>query len=742
MPAVFDVLTELARNLSWTWRPETVRLFESIDPGLWRRCEHNPILMLQRVKKPRLAALAVDRAFLAAVRQASCGLRSYLRPRSWFDHRYGRNVHGRIAYFSMEFGLHESLAIFAGGLGVLAGDHCKSASDLGVPLVGVGMFWRQGYTRQVIDARGGQTDRYDRLDPAGMPLAPVVDRAGRPLCVRVPIDSDMVAARAWRLDVGRVPIYLLDADVPQNPPRHRRLTDRLYSGDRDTRIRQEILLGIGGWKLLRALGLPAEVCHLNEGHAAFVSLERIAEVVQGGGVFREAARSIAATTVFTTHTPVEAGNETFEPKLVEKYLHRYCEQLGIDFAELMALGRVDPADASEPFGMTPLALRLSKRRNGVSKLHGRVSQKMWRRLWPRRSVERVPIGSITNGIHLRTWLHPKMAELFDEYLPAGWEDRQDERAVWAASKRIPDERLWGLHQDLKRELIAFVRARLGGQEGAGESFAFAGKDSRGRGCETLDCLGLRRGRQGRAGFSHQQGQGFSHQRVMGLNPDALTIGFARRFAEYKRATLLFSDLRRAARLLNDAARPVQVIFAGKAHPADMGGKALVAKIVEFARSPRFTGRVVFLEDYDMEVARHMVAGVDVWLNNPRRPQEASGTSGMKPTLHGGLNLSILDGWWPEACMDGVNGWAIGAGQDHDGRPASDKRDARLLYERLERDVVPLYYHRDRGGLPRAWIRCMKASLATIPAVFNSHRMVKEYLRRYYLPAMRHASANP
>lgn len=694
-------LYELAYNLWWSWDAAARSLFESIDPRLWAATGHNPVALLRWLPKARQRQLAADGLFLTQLRRTHRRMRAYLRSRSWFRQQHGRKARGCVAYFSMEYGLHESLPVFAGGLGVLAGDHFKSASDLGLPLVGVGIFWRQGYTRQLIEADGRQTDDFDHLAPDNLPLSEVTGPAGSPLRIKIPVAADTLVARAWGLHVGRTLIYLLDTNLPENAPKHRRLTDRLYSGDRDMRIRQEIVLGIGGWRLLRALALPVVACHLNEGHAAFCSLERVADIIRDTGCdFADAARRVAATTIFTAHTPIPAGNETFDPRLVARYLDQDCRRLRITHDELLALGRVDPKDTHEGFGMTPLALRLANRANGVSELHGQVSRKMWRGLWPRRRPDRVPISSITNGIHLRTWLHPKMADLLDEFLPAGWEEHQDRSAVWAAVRKIPDARLWKLHLELKAELLDFVRDKLGAQ------FQRYGASDR-----KMAATGAN------------------------LDYDVLTIGFARRFAAYKRATLIFRDLRRLGRVVNHSRRPVQIIFAGKAHPADEDGKALVAEVVKQARSSHFKGRIVFLEDYDMDIARHLVAGVDVWLNNPCKPQEASGTSGMKPALHGGLNLSILDGWWPEACDDGVNGWAIGRGKDHDGSPAVDQRDARALYRRLERDVIPLYYDRGPGNRPTGWIRCMKNALATIPPAFNSHRMVKDYLRRCYLPIL-------
>jgi glycogen phosphorylase len=696
-------LLELARNLRWAWDSECQALFETVDPAAWHRTEHNPVRLLHGLSPTRQDVLIADHRFMAAMRRCGWALRQYLGDKTWWQRKYGTRLQGQIAYFSMEYGLCESLPIYAGGLGVLAGDHLKSASDLGLPLVGVGVFWKQGYTRQWLDKGGRQVDRFCTLRPEDTPLHEITEAAGQPLRLALQVGTARVVVRGWQLDVGRIPLVLLDTDLPENSPKTRRMTQRLYSGDRDTRIRQEILLGIGGWRFLRAMGLPVAVCHLNEGHAAFVALERVAEQMETAGAsFLKAQRGVAATNVFTTHTPVPAGNETFAVDLLRRYVGHYAARMKLAPAAFLDLGRVEAGNDGEAFGMTPLACRMSDRRNGVSALHGAVARQMWHDLWPAQKLAAVPIGSVTNGIHLRTWLHPRMATLLDRYLPSAWEVRQDEPRIWRAAEGIPDAELWELHQELKVELIEFVRDKLRQR--------------------------LRRNRATARELARVDDV---------LSPDALTIGFARRFAGYKRAALAFTEMTRFARILNDAKRPVQIIFAGKAHPADGDGKALVHKVAKLADSPRFRRRVVFLEDYEMDIARHLVAGVDVWLNNPRKPQEASGTSGMKPTLHGGLNLSILDGWWPEG-FDGKNGWAIGKGQDHDGSRAHDKRDAAELYHILERQVVPLYYARSKGGLPTQWLARMKHSLATIPPVFNSHRQVKEYLSKYYLPALRKA----
>lgn len=696
-------LAELANNLWWSWNPEATALFASIDEALWQRTEHNPVSMLCGLPITRLRKLSEDRDFLVRLQRVHREFRAYLRRPTWFDRKYGRSFQGHVAYLCMEFGLHESLPIYAGGLGVLAGDHLKSASDLGLPLVAIGVLWRNGYVRQHIGRSGGQEDWFVDLSHTDLPVREVTDRAEKPLRLKVPTPGGTIAARAWRMDVGRVPLFLLDTDVPENTRRHRRLSYRLYCNGREDRLCQEILLGIGGYRLLQRLRIPVAVYHLNEGHAVFASVDRLTSFVTKAGLpLREALKRVASTSVFTTHTPVPAGNEMFDPALVDQYFGLCRRKLRLSRDEFLGLGRVNPDDASESFGLTPVALRLSNYRNGVSALHGAVARKMWQDVWPERAPDRTPIGSITNGIHLRTWLHPRMAELLDEYLPEGWEERQDQARVWAAAENIPDGELWYLHQQLKIELIHFVRDRLRRQ--------FRRLRAPANRIQAVDSI---------------------------LDPNALTIGFARRFTPYKRAALIFSDPRRLDRIVNDPARPVQILFAGKAHPGDSSGGELIAQIESFARSPRFRRRVVLIEDYTFDVARYLVAGVDVWLNTPRRPQEASGTSGMKPTLHGGQNLSILDGWWPEG-YDGRNGWAIGPAKDHNGSAAHDRRDATALYRTLEREVIPLFYDRSKTSLPRKWIARMRHSLATVPARFNADRMVKDYFRSYYVPAMRAA----
>lgn len=694
--ATVGLLENIASNLWWSWNPDAVALFEYADAKTFVASGRNPIVTVRELSTARRKELSADPEYAAEVARVHGEFQAYLAGKTWFDRKYGQRGTGKIAYFCMEYGLHESLPLYAGGLGVLAGDHLKSASDLGIPLVAIGIYWRRGYTRQWIDEQGRQQDRYPVLPLEDMPVREVTTQRGKPLRIKVPMGDGSIIAGAYRMDVGRIPLYLLTVDVTENRPGPRRLVDMLYSGNRDMRVRQEILLGIGGWRLLKALGIPVTACHLNEGHAAFLSLERIAERVQAGEKFRKAAAEITNTSVFTTHTPVPAGNEEFEPKLVDEYLSQYADAMGIDHEAFHDLARVKPGNKKEKFGMTPLALHTSRYCNGVAALHGAVARDMWQPLYPGTKAKDVPIGHVTNGIHLRTWLHPQMGALLDDFLGEGWESEQDNAKRWAKVAKIPDEALWELHLQLKESFIEECRRYLPKME-----------------------LGKRK----------------LTLPESGLDPNILTIGFARRFASYKRAALIFTDARRLASILGNRKRPVQIVFAGKAHPADGDGKAIIQQVIKQTLSPRFRGKVVFLEDYEMGLARHMVAGVDMWLNNPQRPKEASGTSGMKPALHGGLNLSILDGWWPEAC-NGKNGWAIGKGANHDGTKTADRRDAEDLYRVLERQVVPMYYDRGADGLPHRWIACMKNALATIPPVFNSHRQVKEYLTKYYLPAMK------
>jgi len=609
-----------------------------------------------------------------------------------------------VAYFSAEFGLTECLSIFAGGLGILAGDHLKSASDLGLNLTGVGLLYQQGYFHQFLNEAGWQKERYEDNDFHNLPLTLVRKPDGSAMKVAVQFPGRDVAAQIWRVDVGRVVLYLLDTNLPDNErPEDRDLTDQLYGGDPEMRLRQEILLGIGGYRALEQLGVNPGVFHMNEGHSAFLSLEHARRFMNSLGLsFREARELASSSLVFTGHTPVMAGHDFFPPELMDRYFTGYLPALGIGRREFLALGRQNPADDTDPFCMTVLALRMAAFRNGVSKLHGQVSRKMWQGLWPDVPRDEIPIGHVTNGVHFRTWISYEMNQLYDRYLGPEWREEPADADLWKAARSIPAEELWRTHERRRERLVHFARRRLAGQ-------------LRGRGVSPAELA----------------------EAAETLDPDALTIGFARRFAAYKRATLLLRDPERLDRLVNQPGRPVQIIFAGKAHPRDESGKELIRTVVALARSSRFRRRIVFLEEYDMAVARYLVQGVDVWLNTPRRPLEASGTSGMKAAANGVLNLSTLDGWWDEAwreCGAAEGGWAIGRGEEYASPEEQDALEAEALYELLERDVVPAFYDRGPDRLPRRWIERMKTSLACLCARYNTHRMVREYMEVFYLPA--------
>jgi starch phosphorylase len=617
---------------------------------------------------------------------------------TWFGRTFpGKDAH-LIAYFSAEFGLHESLPIYSGGLGILSGDHCKTASDLGLPFVGVGFLYPQGYFQQHIDANGRQQAIYEKLDFSVVPAVPALGPDEQQVLISVELPGRTVYAKVWRVQVGRIPIYLMDTDVEQNAPGDRELSARLYGGDQQIRISQEIVLGIGGVRALRALGLRPTVWHLNEGHAAFLQLERIRELVQVERLtFPAALWAVKADAVFTTHTPVPAGNDSFPFELMDRFFGGYWGQLGLDRESFLDLGRSDHPWGPQ-FSMTVLALRTNGKANGVSRLHGEVSRRMWQGVWPDVPEPEIPIGHVTNGVHTATWLHPGLARLLDAYLEPEWRERIDDPQAWRALTQIPDAALWQQHNEAKQELLGLVRERRVRQlvrQGASPAEISA-----------AECV---------------------------FDPQTLTIGFARRFATYKRATLIFRDQERLKRILNDPMRPMQILFAGKAHPADEPGKAFIQTITEISRQPGFVGRVLFVEDYDANIARHLVAGVDVWLNNPRRPLEASGTSGQKAGLNGILNFSALDGWWCEG-FDGQNGWTIGAEREYSSEPAQDEADALSLYATLENCILPLYYTRDAAGIPQGWLATLRNSIASIAPRFSTHRMLKEYVGGYYVPA--------
>ncbi|MBX3439884.1 MAG: alpha-glucan family phosphorylase [Planctomycetaceae bacterium] len=697
---IHEKLCELSQNLWWSWQPEVTSIFREIDPKRWSELSHNPLLLLREYDPDKLEVRAREEVLHSRINWAYRRWQEYMHSHStWGDVHAGVLGHRPAAYFSAEFGLHESLRIYSGGLGVLAGDHLKSASDLGIPLVGVGLFYHEGYFSQVIDETGWQREEYTDVDPGTLPLKRVLGADGEPVIISVETRHGSIFARVWKLAVGRVPLYLLDTNIKRNSEEDRKLTARLYGGDQRTRIRQEIMLGIGGVRALAAVGINPRVLHMNEGHSAFAPLEIIRMRMKHDGLsFDDALRETAASGVFTTHTPVPAGHDRFDGGLIDEHVGPLAEELGIYHDGIMGLGRVDPQNPNESFCMTVLAFKTSRRANAVSNLHGVVSRRMWRSLWPWRSEEEIPIGHITNGVHVPTWLAAQMRVLYDRVLPQKWYLRTGEADVWKGIDKLTPGELWETHQSLKNRLLVYSRRRLTQQA-----------ERYGRSAKEIDRL-----------------QTF-------LDPQALTIGFARRFAPYKRADLVMRELDILEKLISDVTRPVQLIFAGKAHPADDHGKAILQRIVKMSHEPRFHGKIVFLEDYDINLARHLVQGVDVWLNNPRRPLEASGTSGQKVVLNGGLNLSILDGWWAEA-FDGQNGFAIGTGQTHANQDVQDARDGDDLIKVLENEVIPLYYDRDHDDLPQEWIRRMKRSVRTLGWRFNADRQVMDYVRETYIPA--------
>jgi starch phosphorylase len=690
----------LARNLWWSWHPEVENMFRELDPIRWRQLDHNPIALLAEFTPERLEARAGELVLYSRINQAYRRMKEYLLSEStWCNVHAGVLGSKPVVYFSAEFGIHESVPIYSGGLGVLAGDHIKSASGLGIPLVAVGLFYDQGYFRQRLDVDGYQHEEYLPNHVESLPIEPAIGQDGRQIIVSIDTRNKPIHAKVWKMAVGRVSLYLLDSDVEGNSTEDRELTSRLYGGDTRTRIRQELILGVGGVRAIRALGIVPGVYHLNEGHSAFATLEAVrGRMDRDGFPFDDACRRVARQTVFTTHTPVPAGHDRFDSALMEEHLGPMRDALGLSHDQLMALGRVEIHNHEEPFCMTVLGLKMSRRANAVSALHGHVSRRMWAGLWPYRIEEEVPIGHITNGVHVPSWLSWQMLQLYDRIFPAGWIRRMGEPDVWQKIHECDPGELWETHYALKNLLLQFVRRRLARQ-------------CRRRG-ESDEAVELAR---------------------TVLDPNTLTIGFARRFATYKRADLLLADLDRLHDLISDRDRPIQIIFAGKAHPADEPGKALIRKIANLRNEPRFAGRVVFVEDYDINVCRHLIQGVDVWLNNPRRPLEASGTSGQKVVLNGGLNCSILDGWWAEA-FDGRNGFAIGRGETHANPEITDRRDGEALYRVLADEVIPLFYERDGDGLPRKWIRMMMNSIASLAWRFSAHRMVMDYARACYVPA--------
>ncbi|MAT43505.1 MAG: alpha-glucan phosphorylase [Anaerolineaceae bacterium] len=703
LPRRIQRLGELSYNLWWVWNHDAQALYRMIDKPLWDMVSHNPIAFLQQVQRPLLNKVVNETAFLDKYDAVMDKFDHYMQSQeTWFETNYDDYRKDTIAYFSFEFGLHESLPVYAGGLGILSGDHLKAASDLGMPLVGVGFVYKQGYFKQKITEDGWQETSNFYLNFNEIPLIPLMDQDGKPIMVNVDLPGRKVYARVWQVNVGRVNLYLMDSDLEENSPNDRQLTSRLYSNDLDVRISQEILLGVGGVRVLRKLDINPTVWHMNEGHSAFLALERVRELVESGVEFEAATQLVKRNNVFTTHTPVPAGNDQFPIWLIDKYFAHMWPQLNLTRDEFVELGR-QTQTWGESFVMPVLALKLSEQRNAVSELHGIVSRKMWNWLWPQYADDEVPIGHITNGIHTGTWVARQMDSLFQRYLDPNWQDYADDTEMWSRVDLIPDHEIWAVRRHLKRKLTVFCNER--------------------------------------ARKMWQQG-GFHPVQVVAsgvlMEPYSLTIGFARRFATYKRANLILRDYERLINMINNARMPVQIIFSGKAHPADEPGKLIIQQIYRAVKDAKTGGRLIFLEDYDMNVARLLVQGVDVWLNTPRRPNEASGTSGMKAALNGVLNFSVLDGWWREG-YNGKNGWSIGDDTEYHDPNQQDEADVRELYDTLENDIIPMYYQsRTPDGIPGEWVKRLKDTIRTNGPQFSTRRMVKEYMDEMYINAMKNA----
>jgi len=697
LPAPLKPLEEIARNLWLSWNFDAVMLFIRLDYDAWLHSQQNPAKMLGMISQERLVKMASDDSYLAALRVVHERFQKYKKGHSW----YKGSHKDMIAYFSMEYGMDVSLPIYSGGLGILSGDHMKTASDLGLPLVGVGLLYRQGYFKQYLNADGFQQESYPENDWYNMPVTKKLNKDGQALTISVDLAGSLVLAQIWEVKVGKSSLYLLDTNIEENSPELRDICASLYGGNTETRIRQEILLGIGGIRALRALGINPAVSHMNEGHSAFLGLERIRELMQEKGFsFNEARQALWPTNIFTTHTPVPAGNERFETPLMERYFRSWAQELGLGWKDFLGMGRENPHDEHEHFCMTILALHLSAYSNGVAKLHGKVSRSMWKGLWPGLPEDEVPIAHVTNGVHPRTWVSNNMVELLDRYFGPHFEEQPTDFSVWNRMDHISDEELWRTHERRRERLVSFARDRIRRQlkrNGATESRIQQAEDV--------------------------------------LSPYIFTIAFARRFATYKRGNLLLRDPERLLTLLRDNDKPIQLIFAGKAHPHDLPGKDLIREIIHFAEKHDVVSRIVFLEDYDMTMARYLTSGADLWLNTPRRPLEASGTSGMKAAMNGVLNCSILDGWWDESYNPNV-GWAIGSGEEYEDTELQDNIESKALYDLLEREIVPLFYQRGRDGLPREWIKRMKTCMKEIGPSMSSHRMLLDYSNNYYLPALK------
>jgi starch phosphorylase len=703
VPDRIEGLADLAYNLWWSWHPDARNLFKGLDRAFWKTTGHNPVRLLKEISYHQLVACAEDTNYLDSYDAAIAGYRdSMATDKTWFSTAYPQHRDKVIAYFSLEFAVHNSLPTYAGGLGVLAGDYCKEASDLGIPIVGVGLMYPQGYFHQHVSQNGWQDEVYDQLNYDNAAVTRVCSPDGKMLTVQVPLDSTYIQVAAWLLSLGRVKLYMLDTNLEGNPAAYRGLSARLYGGDREMRFLQELVIGLGGVRMLNALGLKPAVWHANEGHCSFMMIERIRELVAAGTPLQDAVKAIQATSVFTTHTPLPAGNDSFPLDLIDKYFHDYWGKLGITREEFIKFGTTEDDGAS--FNMTVLGLKLADYRNGVSKLHGGVCRKMWHKLWPDVAEEAVPITSVTNGVHLPTWAAPQFQVLFQRFLGEDWKERQDRPEMWDSIHSIPDELLWARHRWLKVKLISAILDRARQRWSQDEVAAV----------QPLAMGAL-------------------------LDTEALTIGFSRRFTGYKRASVLFKDTERLKKILSNNLQPVQIIFAGKAHPSDEDGKRLIQQVYSYARDPAYGGRIAFVEDYDLHMARDLVSGVDVWLNTPRVLMEASGTSGQKASVNGVINLSVLDGWWFEG-YNGINGWAV---DEKDPADAADydNRTANALYKLLENKVIPLYYGRDINGTPHGWVKMMKESIRSNSPLFNTSRMAKQYTGQFYIKAIEHLSQN-
>ena len=700
LPKRIEKLGEISNNLWWSWNTEFLRLFQKIDMDLWEQCSKNPVKFLKQVSQERLEKAAKDLSFLKEYDKVAENFEDYMNSKNtWFASKYPSNKKDLIAYFSAEYGLDQTIPIYSGGLGILSGDHLKSASDLGIPLVGVGLLYKNGYFNQKINGYGQQETEYNNIDLYDLPINPVKDDKGDDLTIYVKFPKRRLYLKVWQVNVGRVKLYLLDSDIPKNNEEDRDVTLRLYGGDQEMRIRQEIVLGMAGVSLLtKYLGLKPTIYHMNEGHSAFLNLEIIKNIIKEKQVSFEVAKDIASSkTVFTTHTPVPAGNDIFPIELVEKYFKDFWPRLGISREEFLKLGMKPGPDLDKGFNMGILALKIAGKKNGVSKLHGAVSRELFSEVWPNIAANESPIGYVTNGIHTCSWLAPKLKELYNKYLIPYWQDNMHHDYVWEKIKNIPDDKLWSAHVERKRKLINLVKEN------------------------TTERLR-------RSGYSYEE----INEIVSKLNPDALTIGFARRFATYKRATLIFKDIERMTQIMNNAGRPVQLIFAGKAHPADKEGQDLIKYIHEVSMMPQFKGKIFLLENYNIAMSRYLVSGVDVWLNNPRRPMEASGTSGQKASVNGVINFSVLDGWWAEGYTQN-NGWTIGTNAEYDSYEAQDMADSQSMYHTLEEKIIPTYYDRDKNGISKRWLEIMKNSIITTGGKYSTARMLVDYTNQLYIP---------